>query len=84
MIRLKTNVKAREFTHIDKLNRRRSRKEIHLAYLFASPLVIDLNKEKPEEDKLDEISFKEEFQEIIRGLQDDGLALRYRYQMATH
>ena len=54
-------MKAREITHIDKQNRRRSRKEIHLAYLFASPLVIDLNKEKPEEDKLDEISFKEEF-----------------------
>ena len=40
---------------------------IHFAYLFASPLVLDFNGDL-EEDLLDEISFKEEFNSIIEGL----------------
>ena len=34
---------------------------LHFAYFFASPLVLEINKNHFVEDKLDEISFKEEF-----------------------
>ncbi len=46
------------------MTKKKTGKEIHFAYLFASPLVItspESNKNNPLEDKFDEISFKEEF-----------------------
>lgn len=55
---------------------------IHFAYLFASPLLIDMDG-RQEEDMLAEISFKEEFQGIIEGLDKEGIGIRYRYQLAT-
>lgn len=55
---------------------------IHFAYLFASPLVLNIEGEEFE-DVLNPISFQDEFQAIINGLENDGVHLRYRYQMAT-
>lgn len=53
-------------------------KDTHFAYLFASPLIIDLDGEEVE-DMLDEISFKEEFKAIIDGLKNADLNIKYRY-----
>jgi len=56
--------------------------DIHLAYLFASPLLLQTS---PGSffDCLPPISFKEEFEEILTGLEAEKIKFRYRYLMAN-
>eukprot|EP00347_Sterkiella_histriomuscorum_P016837 403351663 len=55
---------------------------IHFAYLYASPLVVDLGGET-KDDVFAEIGFREEFDQIENALKDDNTQIRYRYQLAT-
>lgn len=54
-----------------------------MAYLFASPLVFDKNG-KLVEDEVDDISFKQEFEQILDELKKLNIGLRYLYKLATH
>ena len=56
----------------------------HLAYVFSSPLVIELSKGQYVEDKLDEISFKAEFEAIHESLQSSNKAVKYMYTLGTN
>ncbi|CDW88080.1 sh2 domain containing protein [Stylonychia lemnae] len=56
---------------------------IHLAYFFASPLVIEAERRKYKEDLLEDISFKEEFEQIIKSLQSDDYEIKYLFEKAT-
>lgn len=57
---------------------------LHFAYVFASPLVLEVSKGFLVEDKLDEISFKEEFEYIQDALETTKQEIRYSYQLGTH
>ncbi|CDW80630.1 nb-arc domain protein [Stylonychia lemnae] len=56
--------------------------DVHLAYLFASPLVLETS-ESNYHDMLDPIGFKEEFEQILMKLETQQLAFRYRYMVAN-
>lgn len=55
---------------------------IHLAYLFASPLVLETS-EGTHFDVLAPISFKEEFNEIISTISEQKVRFRYKYKVAN-
>ncbi len=59
-----------------------NRTNLHLAFLFASPLLYQTS-ERHLYDGLEPISFKEEFDEIINGMAKIKKSFRYRYLVAN-
>ena len=58
------------------------RSEIHLAFLFASPLMLKTSDQKYY-DVLPPISFAEEFEQIKEFIGDKGISFNFRYTVAT-
>jgi hypothetical protein len=56
--------------------------EVQLAYLFASPLILETS-DQVYFDCLAPIGFKEEFMQIYEALEPQNIAFKYRYMMAT-
>ena len=57
--------------------------KIHLAFLFASPLMLKTS-DKKYYDVLPPICFSEEFAQIKKCFESKKVALNYRYSVATH
>ena len=62
---------------------KKSKIVIQLAYLFASPLVLQTSERNRIYDGLPAINFKEEYEEIFDTMVKSKLKFRVRYQMAT-
>jgi hypothetical protein len=56
--------------------------QIHLAFLFASPLMLKTSDNKYY-DVLPPISFAEEFEQIKQSIESKNIAFNYRYSVAT-
>jgi hypothetical protein len=56
--------------------------DVHLAYLFASPLMLETS-EGNCHDSLPPIGFKEEFEQILMALEPENIGFRYRYMVAN-
>jgi hypothetical protein len=56
--------------------------QIHLAFLFASPLMLKTSDNKYY-DVLPPISFAEEFEQIKQSIESKKIAFNYRYSVAT-
>ncbi|CDW73918.1 sh2 domain containing protein [Stylonychia lemnae] len=60
----------------------KNQSQIHISYLYSSPLVVQIN-DKLYDEMLEDINFKEEFRQIMQGLEVERLQIKYRYQLAT-
>lgn len=64
---------------LDQIERK---KQVHIGFLYASPLVIEIDPGDIK-DNVAPIGFKEEFTQILSSLSDLNKSLRFKYQRAT-
>jgi hypothetical protein len=62
--------------------KKKNHRKIHLAFLFASPLVMETS-DGSVYDAITPISFREEFDEIISTVGSQNIKFKYRYQVAN-